>query len=182
MLSDIPHTSVFRHKSLTDHHFSYHLFIIICLLTARFAALEKPVISLGIKQPALVKSCLLETVIHICCQHKIIFFFYQIIQFFIHRLWRILIAIEINIPAPVCPVFFLRLIWIKSTGIHIRKSIFFSKIRKILCKPLPVIHKSRRCGKSRTRADHYCIRFFYHFFYSADFIRAAVDRVFHLPL
>ena len=37
----------------------------------------------------------------------------------IHRLGRILIAIDVNIAAPVSPVFFQRRIRIKAAGVHI---------------------------------------------------------------
>ena len=49
----------------------YHLpderFVIVCLRTARAAALEQPVIPLRIEQAVLIKPGFLEAVIHVRC-------------------------------------------------------------------------------------------------------------------
>ena len=68
---------------------------------ARLTTLKQTIISLCIKDSVFIKSCLLKTMIHICRQYKIIFFFYQFIQVLIYRFWRIYIAINIDISAPV---------------------------------------------------------------------------------
>lgn len=60
------------HIFLLLYHLTDKLFIIISFLTARLAALKKSIVPLCIKQSFLIKSCLLETVIYIRCQHKIV--------------------------------------------------------------------------------------------------------------
>ena len=133
---------VFNLESLTQHHFFNSLFIVIGFLMARFTTLKQTIISLCIKDSVFIEPGLLETMIHICRQYKIILLFHQIMQVLIYRLWRIHISINIDISAPVSPVFFQCFIWIEASRIHIRKSIFLSEIRKIFIKSFTVIHKT----------------------------------------
>lgn len=60
------------HIFLLLYHLADDLFIIISFLTAWLAALKKSIVPLRIKQSFFIKSCFLETVIHIRCQHKIV--------------------------------------------------------------------------------------------------------------
>ncbi len=87
----------FNEISLCQHRFSNYLFIIICFFVAWFHALEKSVVTLHIKKAVFVKSCFLKAMLHICCENEIIFFFYQVIQAFIHLFGCVHIAIDINI-------------------------------------------------------------------------------------
>ena len=116
------------HIFLLLYHLTDELFIIISFLTARLAALKKSIVPLCIKQSFLIKSCLLETVIYIRCQHKIVLVPHQFQQLLIHRFRCIHVTVDIDITAPVRPVFFQRLIRIKTAGIHIREIIFRRKI------------------------------------------------------
>ena len=70
---------------LLDHLPDHVVFVIPCLLAARFRALEQPVISLRIEKPFLVKSCFLETVVYIGRQDEIIFILYKCKQLVIYR-------------------------------------------------------------------------------------------------
>ena len=106
---------VFHLKSLTQHHFLYDFFIVIGFFMTRLTTLKQAVISLCIEDSVFSESCFLKTMIHICRQYKIIFFFYQIIQVLIYRFWCIHISINIDISAPVSPVFFQCFIWIEAS-------------------------------------------------------------------
>ena len=97
--------SIFYLKSLTQHHFFNDFFIVIVFLMARLTTLKQTIISLCIKDAVFIKAGFLETMIHICRQYKIILLFHQIIQVLIYRFWRIHISIDIDISAPICPVF-----------------------------------------------------------------------------
>ena len=119
---------VLSQGSLTQHHFFNSLFIVIGFLMARFTTLKQTIISLCIKDSVFIEPGLLETMIHICRQYKIILLFHQIMQVLIYRFWRIHISINIDISAPVSPVLFQCFIWIEASRIHIRKSIFLSEI------------------------------------------------------
>src|SRR5699024_2592421 len=112
----------------------------------RYAALKQPIIPLRIKQAALVKSSFLKTVVHISGQDKIIFILYQIIKLSVNRLRSIHIPVNVNIPAPIRPMFFQRVIWIEATGIHVLEMILGSKITEVFFKPLTRINQS---GRSR---------------------------------
>ena len=54
--------------------------VIVCHFPARFTALEKTIVTLGIKEPFLVKSRLLKAMVHIGRDNKIILVFYQILK------------------------------------------------------------------------------------------------------
>ena len=133
---------VFYLKSLTQHHFFNLVFIVIGFLMARLTTLKQPIIALCIKYSVFIKAGLLETMIHICCQNKIILLFHQIIQVLIYWSGSIHITVDIDIPAPVSPVLFQCFIWVEASCIHIGKSIFLSEIRKIFFKSFTVIHKA----------------------------------------
>lgn len=81
-------------------------FVIIGLLVAGPGTLPQAVVALGIEQPLLVKSCLLETMIHIGGQHKIVLSLHQFQKLLINWLRGVQIAIDIDIPAPIRPMFF----------------------------------------------------------------------------
>ena len=81
--------------------------------------------------------------IHIRRDHKIILILYQLQESVIHRLWRIHVPVDVNIAAPVRPVFLQRVIRIKAPGIHIVEIIFFLKIRKVLFESFSTVYKAR---------------------------------------
>ena len=88
-----------------------------------------------IEQPLFIKARLLKTVIHIGGQNKAVLSLHQLQQRVIDRLWRIFIAVNQDIPAPVGPMLLRRFIGVKSPGVHIPKTVPGGKIRKILFKP-----------------------------------------------
>ena len=151
--------SLCRHpKSLCLHHTANHLLVIIGLVMARLTALPQAIIPLGIKQTVFVETCLLETVIHVGGEDKIILIFHQLQQLLIHRLGRIAVAVEENKSAPVGPVFFQGLKRIKSAGVHVMKAVFRFEVRKIALEAFSVIGESRRCGKASSRSDDHRLR------------------------
>ena len=91
---------------LFGHHLFDNGFVIIGLLVAGPGTLPQAVVALGIEQPLLVKSCLLETMIHIGGQHKIVLSLHQFQKLLINWLRGVQIAIDIDIPAPIRPMFF----------------------------------------------------------------------------
>ncbi len=104
-----------------------------------------------------VEPCFLKTVVYVGCQHKVVLVFHKRKQTLIHRLGCILIAIDINVPAPVRPVFLHGGVRVKAAGIHIRKAVFAGKIGEIFPEPLPVIGKTCRGRKPCTCTDDHCI-------------------------
>lgn len=79
--------------------------VIGCHVTG-LAALKQAVIALGVEQAVFVKSGFLETVVDVCGQDEIILSADQVIENVIYRCWRIHIPIDVNVAAPVSPVFF----------------------------------------------------------------------------
>ncbi len=140
-------------KHLTDGGF-----IVIRLLPARAAALEQAVIALRVKQALFAKSGLLEAVIHVRGDDKIVLAPQQRQKRVIHRLRRVLIAVEEDIPAPVRPGFLRGGVGVKPAGIHIVKAVFCCKIREILAEPLAGVRKPGRRGQTRARADDHRVR------------------------
>ena len=94
--------------ALRSDHVLDNLPVIERLRATRLAALEQPVVSLRVEQAVLVKSGFLKAVIHIRCQDKVILVLHKRKQFFIDGFWRIRITVDVNIAAPIGPVFFKR--------------------------------------------------------------------------
>ena len=140
---------------------------------ARRRALEQTVIPLRIKQTFFIKSRFLETVVHVGGKNKIIFFFYESVQVIIHRFRRVHIPVNVNVAAPVSPVFLQRLIRVESAGVHILKAVFFCEISKIFLKAFPAVSKSRRGGKPCSGADDHCVGGFQQMFQNSDIVFSA---------
>lgn len=140
-------------------HLADDRFIVISFFVARDTALKQAIISLGIKQAVFVKSCFLKTVVHIGGQDKMIFIFYQIIKRAVNRLRRVHIAVDVNIPAPICPMFFWRIIWIEAAGIHILKVILGRKIPEVSFKPFSGVEQSGRSGQTGAGANDHGVCF-----------------------
>ena len=92
------------HVLLLCDHLPDNRFIVPCLLTARLAALKQSVVALRVKQPLFVKSRLLKAVVNIRCDDKTVLVLHKTEQFFIDRLRRVRIAIDEDIPTPICPM------------------------------------------------------------------------------
>ena len=164
-----------------DHTFNDFL-IIECLRAARLAALEQTVIPLRVKQPVLIETRLLELMVDIRRQHKVILVFHKLIQPHICPVIAVFVAVDVNISRPVCPVLFQALKRIESAGIHIPETIFVDKIRKIIPESLSCVGESRRCGQSRTRADNNRIRLPQTFSETLYLIQAVFGRYHSLPV
>ena len=76
------------------------------------------------------------------------------VQFFIYDTIKIMVLLEENISAPICPMLFRRLVGIEPAGIHIVKAIFLLEICKVAAKAFSCITKPCRSGKPRTCADY----------------------------
>ena len=132
---------------LGKQHLSNDFFIVILFLAARLRALKQAVISLRVKQTVFIKSGFLEAVVYICGDDKIALIFHQAEQFLVNRFWRVLITVDVNVSAPVRPVFFQRIIRVEAARIHIVETVFLFKICKIFPEPLTAVGKSGRCRK-----------------------------------
>ena len=140
------------HVRLVFYHLAYNAPVVISLLMAGKAALEKAVIALSVEKPFLVKTGFLETVVHIGGYDEIVFDLYDREQVVIYRLRRVHIAVYPYIAAPICPIFFRRAVRIKTAGVHVVKSVFFLKIRKVFFEPFAVIGETGGGGKAGSGA------------------------------
>ena len=114
---------------LRPNHFMHKRLIVIGFLVTRHAALPQSIIALHVEQAVMIESRPLELMIDIGRDHKIILPLHEFQQPFIHRIAGRAVPVQLNIPAPIGPVFLQRIKWVKSAGIHILKSI---RIREIL--------------------------------------------------
>ena len=73
-------------KALGKYHLAHGLFIVIGLVVTGLAALPEAVIALRVEEPVLIESGLLEAMIHIGRQDKIVFILYELEQLLINRL------------------------------------------------------------------------------------------------
>lgn len=93
------------HILLRPQHCPDRVFIVESFLPAWQTALEKPEIPLRVEEALLREACLLEAVVDIGGQNKVVLILHQIIEFFINRFRRGLIAVHPDHPAHICPPF-----------------------------------------------------------------------------
>ena len=72
---------------------------------AWFAALEQAVVALSVEHAVFVESGFLETMIYVGGQNELVFVFQQVIEVLVHRFRSVHVAVYINVPTPVGPVF-----------------------------------------------------------------------------
>ena len=120
---------------------------------ARFAALPKAVIALGVEQPRLIKTSQLKLMVHIGCQDKIIPAPDQIQQICIGFTGRHIVTVIVDVPAPPGPVFLRRGKGIEPTGIHIGDAVLLMEVGEIFQKALAAIGQASRGGKAGARTD-----------------------------
>lgn len=145
-------------RLLCDHPADNSL-VIISGLMARFAALSKAVVALGVEQPCFIETSQLELVVHIGGQDEVVLIHDQLQQVSIRLAGRHIVAVVIDVSAPPGPVFLRRRKRIETTGIHIRDTILFMEVGEVLQKALAVIGQAGRGGKAGTCAnqDGVCI-------------------------
>ena len=119
--------------------------------------LEQSVITLSIEQPVFIKTRSLKTVVNIGGDNKIILVLYKIQYSFVQIGRNRGIPVDPDIAAPESPLFFRGAVRIKTAGIHIGKSVFFSEIRKVLFKPFAAVSISGSRRKTGTGSDDYGI-------------------------
>ncbi len=61
------------HVLLLGNHLTYRFLVVKCLLATRLTAREQAIVTLGIKQALFIKAGLLETMVHIGGQDKVVF-------------------------------------------------------------------------------------------------------------
>ena len=128
-------------KPLSQDHLPDHAPVFPGPLAAGFRTLEQSVISLGIEQPFLVESGFLKAMVHVGSQDEIVLVLQQLKQIAVGGFRRIHIAVDPDIPAPVRPEFFLRIIRIEPAGIHIPETVLPAEITEVPVKALAGVYK-----------------------------------------
>ena len=90
---------------LRPNHFMHNRFIVIGFLVTRHAALPQSVIALHVEQAVMIESRPLELMIDIGRDHEVILPLNEFQQPFIHRIAGGTVPVQLNIPAPIGPVF-----------------------------------------------------------------------------
>ena len=70
---------------------------------------------------------------------------------------RVTVSVDIDEPAPICPLLSQRREWEKPAGVHIVKAISCFNISEITLETLSVISKAGGCGKAGTCADQHSV-------------------------
>ena len=109
---------------------------------AGLGTLPKAIVALGVEQTVFIKPGLLKTVIYIGGQNKILFALHQLQEVMVNRLWGIQIPVDVDIPTPICPVFFQTVKGIEAAGIHIAETILLNEVPKIFFKAFSCISKA----------------------------------------
>ena len=86
--------------------------------------------------------------IHICRENKVILVLNQTHKVIIYRLWRFLISVHHDMPAPPGPVFFQAVKRIETAGIHIPDTVWPGSHRNTAQTSLPRVGQSRGCGQA----------------------------------
>ena len=140
------------HVLLLRYHLFDGLLVVVGLLMTGFRALEQAVVALCVEQPLFIKSCLLELMIDVGGDDEIVLVFQQFEQIVIDGLWGGHVAVEIDVAAPVGPMFLLGGKWIEARRVHIGEAVLADEVGKVLLESLARIGKPRRGGKSRASA------------------------------
>ena len=140
------------------HHPAHLLLVVIGLLVAGAGALPQAVIPLGVKQALLLEPRLLEAVVCVGGQHKVVPVPHQLQQLPVDRPGRVHITVDQDVAAPEGPVLLQRIVGVKAARVHIVEAVGLLKFGEIPLKPLAAVHKARRGGKPRPSADQYGVR------------------------
>ena len=117
-------------------------------------ALEKAVVSLGIKKSLFVKAGSLELVVHVGGDDKIVFIADQVQKLPVDRFRRIQIAVDVDISGPESPGDLrFQAHHIEAARIHVVEAVFFFEIKEIFFESLPAVGKSRRGGEAGAGSD-----------------------------
>ena len=146
-----------NHISLRRDHAFGDFLVIERLRTARLTALEQAVIALRVKQPLLIKACFLKAVIHVGRDHEIVLVSHQLQKVVIDRLRCIHIAVDVDVPAPIRPEFFLCGERIEAAAVHIPHAVLCRKIGKVFFKPFAGVGEARRRRQTGAGTNHYGI-------------------------
>ena len=145
-------------EALRFDHRADGFLVVKRLLTARLTALKQAVVALRVEKMLFVKARLLEAVVDVRRDDKIVLVPHQLEQNLVHAFRRVLIAVDEDIPAPIGPELLLRRKRIEPTAVHVVEAVFFRKIRKIPLEPLTIVREARRGGQPCARADDDSIR------------------------
>ena len=143
---------------LVGDHMAYELFVVPCLLAAGLAALEQAVVSLRIKEPLLVKAGALETMVHVCGQHKVVAVAHQIQELIVERRRYGIVSVAHDVAAPKRPVLLERIIGIETAGIHIGKAVTCGEVTKELLETLARIGVSGGGREPCSGTDYHGVR------------------------
>ena len=124
---------------------------------ARFAALPKAVIALGVEQPCFIENSQLELVVHIGSQDEVIPTPDQLQQVSIRLARCHIVTVIVDVAAPPGPVFLQRGKRKETTGIHVSNPVLLMEVGEIIQKALATIGQASRGGKAGARADEYGI-------------------------
>ena len=116
--------------------------------------MPQPIVPLGVKQALPFEARQLEAVVHVGGDHKIVPPPQQCQQVLIGLPHGPFVAVVINVPAPIGPVFLRCGKGVKPRRIHIGKMVLLDKIPKMPCKPRAVIQQARRSRKARPRPQN----------------------------
>ena len=143
---------------LGGNHAAHEFFVIPCFLTAGLAALEQAVVSLRVEESLLVKAGALETMVHVCGQHKVVAVAHYAQELFVERRRYGIVSVAHDVAAPKRPVLLEQIIGIETAGIHIGKAVACGEVTKELLESLARIGVSGGGRESCSRTDYHGIR------------------------
>lgn len=146
------------HVFLLRNHLPYFIFVAVGLGVTRCDALPEAVISLGLKQPVRMEACELKLMVHICGENEVVSFFDKLQQLCVDRFGRALVTVEQDMPAPPCPILFLGLIRIKSSGVHIPDAVPVLKVFEMPQEAFTGICQPSGCGQAGPSANDDSVR------------------------
>ena len=106
---------------------------------ARHPALPQAIIPLGIEKLLFGKAVELKQMIHIRREDKIVLLFQQVQKNSVQFTWRQVVAIPIDLSAPIGPFLFQRWKGIEPRRIHIAEMVFGDKISEMTLKSITVV-------------------------------------------
>ena len=144
----------YAHAALLCDHGANRLLVIEGFLAAGLAALEEAVVALRVEETLFVEARLLEAMVHIGGDDKVIRAPYERQELVVHGPGRVFVAVDEDVAAPVGPVFLRRCEGEKASGVHIADAVYGGEVREVAVKAFARIGEAGGGGKARARADH----------------------------
>ena len=150
----------YAHVLLLGGHPAHGGLVIVRLLRAGDAALEEPIVALGVEQPLLIETGQLELVVHIGGQDEVVPAFHQFQEVGVRLPGSGVVTVDANEAAPPGPVLLLRRERVEPAAVHVADAVLGPEIREVIFEAFPSVVEPGGSREAGTSADDDGVRVF----------------------